>query len=53
MSSWLKVMAREQSRGRDPGGLVPSLPRCQHLPACTTSSVLGTEYNLGDSKSLH
>lgn len=47
MSSWLKVMAREQSWGRDPGGLFPSLPRCQHLPAClspyTTSSVLGAE----------
>lgn len=47
MSSWLKVMARELSWGRDPGGLFPSLRRCQCLPACliayTTSSVLGAE----------
>ena len=34
MSNWLKVMAREQSWARDPGGLVPSLPMCQRLPAC-------------------
>ena len=51
MSNWLKVMAREQSWARDPGGLVPSLPMCQRLPACTTSSVLGAQYNLGGSKS--
>lgn len=34
MSSWLKVMARELSWGKDPGGLFPSLQRCQCLPAC-------------------
>lgn len=56
MSSWLKVMAREQSWGRGPGGLVRSLSHLAevpHPPAYTTSSVPGAEYKLEGSRSPH